>query len=106
MDIKTKERLNYPISIEFVSIREFHLTAQHCHMFTQAMVLGIWGSLVVWWRLCIVLGPSSVTLLRTLADPAIVFILLEFRELEEFGVRSVPAGLSALSCEGSMLGQV
>jgi hypothetical protein len=27
----------------------------------HAMLLGIWGSLVVWWRLWIVLGPSSLT---------------------------------------------
>lgn len=63
------------------------------------MVFGIWGSLVVWCLLWIVEGPSSLepTLLLTFADPAIVFILLEFLELEEFGVLSVPEGLSVFS---------
>jgi hypothetical protein len=35
---------------------------------------------------------------RILALPAMVFILLELRELEELGVLSVPDGLSELSC--------
>ena len=47
--------------------------------------------------LWMVLGPSSLTLVLTLADPAMVFILLELRELEELGVCSVPEGLSATS---------
>ena len=66
-------------------------------LLTQAMVLGIWGSLVVWCRLWRVLGWSSLTEVRTLALPAIVFILEEFREEEELGVRSVPEGLSEFS---------
>jgi len=45
-------------------------------------------------------GPSSLTLVLTFAEPAIVFILLEFRELEEFGVLKVPDGLSELSWGG------
>ena len=49
--------------------------------------------------LWMVLGPSSLTLVLTLAEPAMVFILLELRELEEFGVCRVPEGLSATSCE-------
>ena len=49
--------------------------------------------------LWMVLGPSSLTLVLTLAEPAMVFILLELRELEEFGVCSVPEGLSATSCD-------
>ena len=49
--------------------------------------------------LWMVLGPSSLTLVLTLAEPAMVFILLEFRELEEFGVCRVPEGLSATSCD-------
>ena len=69
------------------------------------MVLGICGSLVAWpwWRPWPVMveGPVSSprTSLRTFAEPAIVFILLELRELEEFGVCSVPEGLSATSCK-------
>ena len=51
------------------------------------------------WRLWMVLGPSSPTEARTLAEPApaIVFSFDEFRELEELGVCSVPEGLSATS---------
>lgn len=49
--------------------------------------------------LWMVLGPSSLTLVLTLAEPAMVFILLELRELEEFGVWRVPEGLSATSCD-------
>ena len=49
--------------------------------------------------LWMVLGPSSLTLVLTLAEPAMVFILLELRELEEFGVCRVPEGLSATSCD-------
>ena len=64
---------------------------------TQAIVFGIWGSLVVWCRLCRVEGWSSVTEVRTFAEPAMVFILLEFLDEEEFGVRSVPEGLSQFS---------
>lgn len=63
----------------------------------HAKVFGIWGSLVVLWRLCMVLGPSSLTEVLTLAELAIVFILLELRELEELGVWRVPEGLSATS---------
>ena len=46
-----------------------------------------------------VLGPSSLTEVLTLAEPApaIVFSLEEFLELEEFGVCNVPEGLSATS---------
>ena len=66
-------------------------------LLTQAMVLGIWGSLVVWCRLWRVLGWSSLTEVRTFALPAIVFILEEFREEEELGVRNVPEGLSEFS---------
>jgi len=64
-----------------------------------ASVFGICGSLVVLWRLWMVLGPSSLTEVLTLAEPApaIVFSFEEFRELEEFGVCSVPDGLSATS---------
>lgn len=49
-----------------------------------------------------VLGPSSLTEVLTLAEPApaIVFSFEEFRELDEFGVCSVPEGLSATSCGG------
>ena len=53
--------------------------------------------------LWMVLGPSSLTLVLTLAEPAMVFILLELRELEELGVCSVPEGLSATSCDERML---
>ena len=60
-------------------------------------MFGICGNFVVWCLLWMVDGPSSLTLVRTFADPAIVFILLEFRELEEFGVLKVPDGLSELS---------
>ena len=50
--------------------------------------------------LWMVLGPvSSPTEDLTLADPAMVFILLELRELEELGVCRVPEGLSATSCD-------
>ena len=51
------------------------------------------------WRLWMVLGPSSLTEVLTLAEPApaIVFSFEEFRELDEFGVCSVPEGLSATS---------
>jgi len=45
-------------------------------------------------------APSSLTEDRTFADPAIVFILLEFLLLEELGVRKVPEGDSELSCGG------
>jgi hypothetical protein len=64
---------------------------------THAMVFGIWGSLVVWCRLCSVEGWSSLTEVRTLAEPAIVFILLEFLEDDELGVLRVPEGLSEFS---------
>ena len=53
--------------------------------------------------LWMVLGPSSLTLVLTLAEPAMVFILLELRELEELGVCSVPEGLSATSCDEKIL---
>jgi len=64
------------------------------------MVLGICGSLVVWCLLCNVDGWSSVTEVRTFADPAMVFIFEEFLEDEELGVRRVPDGLSEFSCGG------
>jgi len=52
-------------------------------------------------RLCMVLGPSpSVTELRILAEPAMVFILALLRLEEEVEVRSVPPGLSVVSCGG------
>lgn len=52
---------------------------------------------MVWCRLWIVEAPSSLTEDRTFADPAIVFILLEFLLLDELGVRKVPEGDSELS---------
>ena len=72
-------------------------TAMALSHFPQAIVFGICGNFVVWCRLWMVDGPSSLTLVLTFAEPAIVFILLEFRELEEFGVLKVPDGLSELS---------
>lgn len=45
-------------------------------------------------------APSSLTEDLTLADPAIVFILLEFLLLDELGVLRVPEGDSELSCGG------
>merc|ERR1712012_97839 len=66
----------------------------------QAMVFGICGSLVVWCRLCKVDGWSSVTEVRTFAEPAMVFIFDEFLDDDELGVRNVPDGLSELSRGG------